>query len=267
MSGRGRIMQGRVMKALFPIIVVALGGLAGPAAARSLDTIRSLGTVGLCAHPNSLPFASKAGDPPGFQVELGQALARELGVSLKLDWIITQYQMRSADCDIVLDVIADREAQGETRLSISKPYYRTGVALAVPPSSQLTSFKSLDGHTKVGVQVGSVAAMVISQRHVPTSTFGFEVDSLDALANHEIDAAAVTPTVAGYYNLTHPDKAVRVLEPDESEANLTWNVAIGMVRPDERLREAVDAALERLKADGTVERIYKRYGVALQSPK
>ena len=255
------------MKAIFPLVVAAGIGLIGPAEARSLDTIRSIGTIGLCAHPNSLPFASKAGDPPGFQVELGQALARELGVALKLDWIITQYQMRSADCDIVLDVIADSEAQGETRLSISKPYYRTGVGLAVPPASKLTSFKSLDGHTKVGVQVGSVAAMVIGQRHVPTSTFGFEVDSLEAVANHEIDAAAVTPTAAGYFNLTHPDKAVRIVEPDESEAILNWNVAIGMVRPDARLREAVDAALERLRADGTVERIYRSYGVALQSPR
>jgi polar amino acid transport system substrate-binding protein len=180
------------MKTILPLMVAGIIGLTGPAQARPLSTIRDFGTMGLCAHPNSLPFASKAGDPPGFQVELGQALARELGVTLRLDWIITQYQMRSAGCDIVLDVIADREAQGETNLRISKPYYRTGVALAVPSDSKLTSFKSLDEHTKVGVQVGSMAAMIISQRHVPTSTFGFEVDSLEALANHEIDAAAVT---------------------------------------------------------------------------
>src|SRR5437660_1696518 len=198
--------------------------------------------------------------------ELAQALARELGVSLRLDWIITQYQLRSAGCDIVMDVIADREAQGETNLAISKPYYRTGVALAVPSASKLTSFKSLDEHTKVGVQVGSMAAMIIGQRHVPTSTFGFEVDSLEALANHEIDAAAVTPTIAAYYNQTHPDKAVRILDRDESEANLNWNVAIGMVRPDEKLRDAIEGALERLRADGTVDRIYRRYGVILQSP-
>ena len=137
----------------------------------------------------------------------------------------------------------------------------------MPTASQLTSFKSLDEHTKVGVQVGSMAAMIISQRHVPTSTFGFEVDSLEALANHEIDAAAVTPTIAAYYNQTHPDKAVRILAPDESEANLNWNVAVGMVRPDDGLRDAIDGALERLRADGTVERIYGRYGVALQAPK
>ncbi|MHC2722737.1 polar amino acid transport system substrate-binding protein [Bradyrhizobium diazoefficiens] len=198
---------------------------------------------------------------------MGQALARELGVSLRLDWIITQYQMRSAGCDILLDVIADREAQGETHLRISKPYYRTGVALAVPSASTLTSFKSLNEHTKVGVQVGSVAAMIISQRHVPTSTFGFESDSLEALSNNEIDAAAVTPTVASYFNLTHPDKALRILDRDESTVDLNWNVAVGMVRPDDALREAMDGALDRLRTDGTVDRIYKSYGVVLQAPR
>jgi polar amino acid transport system substrate-binding protein len=254
------------MKAILALVLAALG-IAGPVAARSLDAIRSVGALGLCAHPNSLPFASKAGDPPGFQVEMARALAQELGVSLRLDWIITMFQIRSADCDIVMDTIADREAQGETNLRISKPYYRTGVALAVPSDSPLTSFKSLDEHTKVGVQVGSMAAMILSQRHVPTSTFGFEVDSLEALANHEIDAAAVTPAMAGYFSLTHPGNAVRILGLDESEANLNWNVAVGMVRPDDKLREAIDAALERLRADGTVERIYARYGIVLQSPR
>ena len=255
------------MKTILPLIVGAFIGLIGPAQARSLDTIRSIGALGLCAHPNSLPFANKAGDPPGFQLELGQALARELGVSLRLDWIITQYQMRSAGCDIVLDAIADREAQGETNLRISKPYYRTGVALAVPAASQLTSFKSLNEHTKVGVQVGSMAAMIISQRHVPTSTFGFEVDSLEALSNHEIDAAAVTPTVASYFNLTHPGSALHLLDRDESEANLNWNVAVGMIRPDDSLREAIDHALERLRTEGTIDRIYRKYGVVLQLPR
>ena len=255
------------MKIILPLMIGALLGLTDLAQARSLEAIRESGTLGLCAHPNSLPFASKDDDPPGFQIELGKALARKFGVSLRPDWIITQYQMRSAGCDIVLDVIADREAQGETNLKISKPYYHTGVALAVLPTSQLTSFKSLDGRTKVGVLVGSMAAMTLGQRHVPTSTFGFEVDSLEALANHEIDAAAVTPAVASYFNETHPDKAVRILGLDDSEPNLSWNVAVGMVRPDDAFRNAVDDAMERLSADGTVERIYHRYGIALQKPK
>ncbi len=255
------------MKTCLPLVVGTLLGLSSVAQGRSLDAIRDSGAIGLCAHPNSLPFANKAGDPPGFQIELGQALARELGVSLRPDWIITQYQMRSAGCDIVLDVIAQPEAQGETRLRISKPYYRTGIALAVPSSSALTSFKSLNESTKVGVQVGSMAAMTIGRRRVPTSTFGFETDSLDAVSNHEIDAAAVTPTAASYFNLTHPGRALRILDRDESEVDLNWNVAVGMVRPDDALRQAIDRALERLQTDGTIARIYGRYGVVLQAPK
>ncbi len=255
------------MKTILSLAAVATIGLTGLAAGRSLDAIRSVGSIGLCAHPNSLPFASKTGEPPGFQIELGRALAQQLGISLKLDWIITMFQLRRADCDIVMDTIADPEAQGETRLKISRPYYRTGVALAVPAGSNVTSFKDLNAHTKVGVQVGSIAAMVLSQRHVATSTFGFEEDSLAALANHEIDAAAVTPTAAGYFNLAHTDNPVRILGLDESEPNLTWNVAVGMVRPDDGLRDAINEALEQLRADGTVEKIYERYGIVLQTPK
>src|SRR6201982_14855 len=96
------------MKTIVPLVAGIVIGLIGPIQARSLNTIRSEGVLGLCAHPNSLPFASKAGDPPGFQVELGQALARELGVKLRLDWIITQYQMRSARCAICAFLVAAR---------------------------------------------------------------------------------------------------------------------------------------------------------------
>jgi len=83
----GQLMK----KTILPLMIGALIGLAGEAQARSLDAIRNSGVLGLCAHPNSLPFASKAENPPGFQIELGNALARELGVSLRPDWIITQY--------------------------------------------------------------------------------------------------------------------------------------------------------------------------------
>jgi hypothetical protein len=68
-------------------------------------------------------------------------------------------------------------------------------------------------------------------------------------------------------DLTHPDKRVRILDPDETEADLNWNVAVGMVRPDDSFRNAIDQALERLRADGTIDRIYQRYGVALRAPK
>jgi polar amino acid transport system substrate-binding protein len=38
-----------------------------------------------------------------------------------------------------------------------------------------------------------------------------------------------------------------------------------MVRPDDPLRDAVDEALKKLNLDGTIDRIYRRYGVVLQT--
>jgi polar amino acid transport system substrate-binding protein len=235
--------------------------------ARPLDTIKAGGSLHLCAHPNSLPYANKAGDPPGFQIELAQALAKELGVTLATEWIVVPSQVFRTECDIVLDAIADPEAQADTGLQISKPYYRSGVALAVPRKSAITSFAGLTEHTRVGVQVGSIAAMTLNQRHVPTSTYGFEEDILTALAAGDIDAAAVTPLSAGYYNLAHPRQAFAILPPNESEHDLVWNAAVGLRKPDGKLREAIDAALDRLRADGVIEAIYARYGISLLPPR
>ena len=236
-------------------MVGATIGLMGSAQARSLDTIRSIGALGLCAHPNSLPFASKAGDPPGFQVEMGQALARELGVSLKLDWIITVYQIRSADCDIVMDVIADREAQSETNLRISKPYYRTGVALAVPLASKLTSFKSLDEHTKVGVQVGSCRG----DDHQSASRANVDLrfrsrqprsagQSRDRRGSGHADRCQLFQSDASGQGASASWISTRARRTSTGMSPLAWSARTrGCARPS-------TAALERLRADGTVDR-------------
>ncbi len=89
---------------------------------------------------------------------------------------------------------------------------------------------------------------------------------MEALAAHEIDAAAVTATVAGYFNATHPNQAVTILPPDDTKANMAWNLAVGLRRPDAKLREAIDAALDRLRDEGTISAIYARYGVSIRPP-
>ncbi len=263
MSAMRRLARFRALLAC-----AALAGLAAiaPAEARTLAAIRASGTIGLCAHPNSLPFASKTAEPPGFQIELGRALAKQLGVSLTPDWVLISYQIPRAECDIVLDMVDEREAM-DFGIKLTKPYYRSGVGLAVPADSAIRSFHDLDAHTKVGVQTGALAAMTLNQRHIPISVFGFEDDMLAALATHEISAAAVTPVSAGYFNLKHPEDKLRIVLPDEDEHDLVWNIAVGMRRPDDALRGAIEAALDSLGADGTIAAIYARYGVTLPPPK
>jgi polar amino acid transport system substrate-binding protein len=246
-------------------LVLALGSAA--ANSRSLDAISQRGAIALCAHPNALPFASKKGDPPGFQVELGRALADRLGVSLLQHWVVNSFQYRRADCDIVLDAIANKAALSEVGLRMSRPYYRSGVALAVPRESDLSSLAGLGPGRRVGVLVGSLASMTLEKGNIEVSPFVFEDEMLEALARREIAAAAVTPSAIGWYNMRNPDAAVRRIPAFEDDPDLSWNVAVGMLRPDEKLTQRIDAALGELLADGTVARIYARYGIELQPPK
>jgi polar amino acid transport system substrate-binding protein len=218
--------------------------------ARTLEQIQTSGTLSVCLPANSLPFSSRHDTPAGFEVELAGSLAQQLGVSLQADWVISPIQVVRASCDLLLDVIADPEAQGESRLVLSKPYYRSGVALVVPQGSPITSFATLDGHNKVAVQVGSIVSMILGQRHVGLSTYAFEDEMLQAVADGAADAAAVTPVSAGYFNLAHPDHKLTILPPDEADQRLVWNIAIGMRKPDQAMREAIDKAIDQLSAAG-----------------
>jgi polar amino acid transport system substrate-binding protein len=248
--------------------VLALLANAGPVAARSLEDVKSSGVLGLCAHPNALPFASKDGKRHGFQVDLAEALAKELGVSLNRDWVITRYDLFRTQCDIVMDSIADVQAQAESGLQLSKPYRRSAVALAVRGNEpDIRSLDDLRGHRQVGVLASSIAAMTLDQKGIETVPALFEDEMLEMLAKGEIDAAAVTESSAGYYNLRHPKAKLRLLYVFDGEPNLAWNVAVGMRRPDDELRRAVDAALDHLIADGTVKRIYASYGIELIPPR
>jgi polar amino acid transport system substrate-binding protein len=243
-------------------------GLAGSAvSARPLAAIHDRGVLSLCAHANALPYASKTQEPPGFQIELGRALARELGVTLQIEWVVSGIQFRIADCDIVLDTIAVPEAQAERRLDLSRPYQRSGVGLAVrPDATGVGKFEVMVGR-RVAVQSRSLAGMLLGQRGVRLASFGFEEEMIEAVVRGEVDAAAVSPASAGYFNLRHPESPVRFVHAYATEPELRWNLAVGLRRADPAFREAIDGALDRLMADGTVRKIYAHYGVDYLPPR
>jgi polar amino acid transport system substrate-binding protein len=252
---------------LLAALLLAAGSLTPSAEARSLEVIRARGTIGQCAHPNALPFSSRKGDPSGFQIELGEAIAKQIGVALEPVWIVGPSQLRRAGCDFVTDAIAEPDVQEETGLQMSKPYYRTGVVLAVPPDSPITNAQTIDPQAKIGVMGSSIASMIFNKRGLTTSAFGFEDEMLTALADKEIAGAAVSLAGAGYFNVTHPGQAVRIVEIDALAPSLSWNVGVGLVKPDDKLRAAVDSALAQLTADGIIKRIYAKYGIDVHPPK
>lgn len=237
-----------------------------PADGRPLETIIERGTLTLCASPNALPFASKAGPVPGFQIELGEKIAEQLGVKLAREWVVSAIQYRRADCDIVLDSIARKDTPPAGGVQVSRPYHRSGVVLAVRADSPVASLASLGRDQRVGVPVGSVVSMTLARRGAVTSPFVFEDEIVDALARREIEAAAVTPATVGWFNLQHADRPLRVVPAFDDDSDLNWNIAAGLIRPDDKLRQRVDAAIAALLADGSIARIYARYGIELRPP-
>jgi polar amino acid transport system substrate-binding protein len=233
---------------------------------RSLQAIVDRGAVTLCANPDALPWASKTGAVPGFQVELAENLAARLGVSLTRQWVISAFQYRRVDCDLVFDAIASKGASVEGGLRLSRPYQRSGVVLAVRNESSVTSLAGLAAERRVGVLVGSLVSMRLDTRGIKTTPFVLEGELMAALDNGEVEAAAVTPVAIGWYNMMHPQGLMRMIAAFADDPDLNWNLAVGMIGPDNNLRQRIDAALGEMLADGTIARIYARYGVEPHPP-
>jgi polar amino acid transport system substrate-binding protein len=76
----------------------------------------------------------------------------------------------------------------------------------------------------------------------------------------------VTPGAIGWFNKRHPDAPLRRTALLDEEPDLRWNVVVGMLGPDEKLRQSMDAALDALIADGTIAKVYARYGIEFRPP-
>ena len=220
----------------------------------------------MCANPDALPHASNRPETPGFQVDLGRALAAGLGVPLEIDWIIPRIRAGLVDCDLLLDTIADPDIQ-RGPLKLSHAYQKSGVALALRPGSDaVLGFGDLRPEQRVGVLVGSIASVVLGKRGLRTVPYAFESDMVEDLAKGTLDACAVSPASIAYYIHAHPGAGLRFVHAYDTEPELSWNLAVGLRRSDDALVAAVNAALDKLIDDGTLARIYARYGVDYRRP-
>lgn len=234
--------------------------------ARTLAEIKARGILSQCANPDALPFSSEKGELRGFQLELGALIAKELGVSFQPEWIKPRYRANLVNCDLLVDSINDA-AVHEGKLLLSRPYHRTGVALGVGPGGeQIKSFADLQPGQKIGVMINSVASVVLGKRGVTTSPYAYEQDMVEDLETGALFGAAISAAKMGYYVMRNPAKGIRVIHAYDAEPELRWEVSVGMRKADQALADAVDAALGKLLADGSIARIYAKYGVEHRVP-
>jgi polar amino acid transport system substrate-binding protein len=240
--------------------------VANQAGARTLAEVRALGTISMCASPETLPYASNQPDTPGFQIELGRAIAEGLGLALTTEWIVPRRRAGIVNCDMQLDSIFDPgKAQGSVLLS--RPYQKSGVVLGIARDAEpVRHFRELAKDQKIGVMSSSVARVVLGKSGANTSPYAFQDDMVQDLAQGKLYGAAVSAATLSYYIQQNPQSGLRLVHAFDGEPDLTWDVAVGLRKSDQALVDEVNKVLERLLADGSITRIYARYGVEHRLP-
>lgn len=199
-------------------------------------------------------------------MELGRALARELGLGFEAKWIIPSNRARLVDCDLQLDFIVQGLQLGAKR-RLTHPYARGGVALAVgSEEAGLTDFRTVVPGRVIGVMINSLASVLLQQRGWQTSSYAFEDDMLEDLEKGAIAGAAISEYSIQYYRKTHPQAPLRMLPAWRGEPELEWTLALSLRRGDDAMVDALNAALERLTSNGTLEAIYAGYGITHRRP-
>lgn len=248
-----------------PLALMFALAFAPSAQARTLDQIKSLGAVSLCANPDALPYSADNPDKPGFQVEIARAIAAALGVGLRVDWLVPKRRVREVNCDMLLDNPSDPKLYEDRRL-LTRPYQLNGIALALAPDApDVQAAGDLRKQRKIGVMIGSLASVVIGKAGGRISPYAFQLDMLGEVGS-ELSAAAVSAPTLGYYMQQHPEKRLRAVTLSAVDSQFAWPVSVGLRNADDALRAAVDEALTTMLADGTLAGIYARYGVTHRAP-
>lgn len=228
----------------------------------SFQKIKDKGVFVLGFDENFPPMGFKEGSEyTGFDIELARALFQRLGIELKLqpiDWKANIMELNSGNVDCLwngLTITEDRKKE----IIFSEPYLKNEQVVVVMDSSPVKTLADLEGK-KLGLQSGSSANEALDANEVFKSSLSEVVpfkDNMTAFMDLEsggLDAVLVDSIVAGY-NITTSGKPYRIL--DEKLAPEEYG--IGFRKGDVALRDAVNAELEKMAADGTLAQISTKW--------
>lgn len=242
-----------------------------PAVVNSWKRIRETGELTVSMDPANLPYSAAKGDRPGCDVELAQALARELNLKLKIDWIDIQREtavgsLLDGESDLAFGAAiepgaVDDEEEIADRVIYSTPYYGSGYVLVTrkngPTAKSLAELKG-EKSRRIGTEAGSVADYQLRQRGYLRRLFRTQLSVLKSLHDGGIDYAYLWANV-GWTLHTSPDLEVELAPGYVPEDH--WNIAVAMRSGDDELKQHVDEALKKLSEDGTVSRTLASYHV------
>lgn len=244
-----------------------------------LDTWKRItegGTLVVSMDPANLPYSSADPKRPGFDVEIAQAVAQELGIPMRIEWIDVHRetavgQLLEHECDLAFGAAIDPQAIDDEeelagRVIYSKPYYGTGYLLVARDNAErVASLAELQGEQsrRLGTQAGTIADYSLRQRGYLRRLFGTQLATLTALENGGIDYAYLWSNV-GWLLHQSPDMKASIL-PDYAPED-QWNIAIAMRSGDQELKQQVDRALSKVIQKGVVSASLQKYHVPYYPP-
>lgn len=218
-----------------------------------------IGSIGVCADPDNLPFSSRNPATPGFEVEL----ARELASNVTFYWVATHRwvfvarQLLDRRCDLFFGLPADpRFVDDNPRITLSRPYYVMGQVLVSRAGEGIRQLDDLKGKL-VGVQAMTPADILVFERGYQRRTYLTPEETFQAVQARQVDAAVVSSSIAGW--LAKKTLGVELTWVRDPEGQ--FKIAIGLRKVDGELKAAVDRAIKRLVEEKKVEEILRRYGV------
>lgn len=250
--------------------------LASTAAAQAQavpDRVKTAGKLVIATNPNYAPITYK--DPAtnrltGFDIELGEAIAAELG--LKAEWQETAFaqmlpSLQTGRVDMVMAFMSDTPGRRDTADFVN--YIRSGAQFYTQASrSDIKAWPDLCGK-KIGASRSTtwpadIAAWSKDNCEAKglkaVEVIGTEgsVDARAQLKTGRLDAGVQGNETLPYFQTLEPNTYAIVGAPFTDKL-----VGIPFVKTAEgqQLRDAVKGAIERLQANGAYARLAAKYGL------
>ena len=229
---------------------------ASTSAAAELTTVEA-GKLTMATNAAFPPYemTTDAGEFEGIDIDTAKAIAEKLGLELQIDDMdfdaaLLSVQQGKADIAMAGITVTD-ERMAVMSFSDS---YATGIqSVIVPEGSDIASEDDLAGK-KIGTQRGTTGYLYCSDDFGEDAVVAYDngLTAVQALNNGQVDAVVIDNEPAKAYVESNP--GLKILDTSYAEEDY----AIGMAKGSS-LEAAVNAALEELKADGTLQAIVDKY--------
>jgi len=199
------------------------------------------------------------GEVKGFDVDLVAAIAEELGLesefkSYNFDALIVGLQ-GGTEFDMIASAMTITEERAQ-QVDFSDPYIDSNQSLTVRNDQDVTSLAELTG-AKIGVQSGTTGEEY-TRNNLPegATVVPFEniLQAMQALQAGEVDGVVNDLPISADIVLDET-RGLKIVE--ELVTNEQYGFAFNKNNPG--LRDAVNDALAKLKANGTYDDIYRKW--------